>query len=311
MKLTTIFAVGLFSIILLMGCSEQDSPLASGPSPRDPNTASKVSIDRFSATSGTLFVRDGSNGLPATNQAINFDIAPFITDGFGPNGEIVKYYNFDVQPTDPAPLYVLFRSGESSPVPSQLNIVDVIPGDGTYNDFWQIVKVTVPSTYVANIVASHAEIVAAGYQTETTTMIVNCPIAPEGSTAIRRVGGGGTAMVRGWYRGQIVFYFTFEESLLAASGDMVPVSPIYVTFNVNPGQPGGGPPSGFMVEPGTAMTHNVLATMPGQGGYSPLWSVNIYDNSQFVSVQNLATAQSATHLVVGAATVNCPMASIP
>jgi len=50
-------------------------------------------------------------------------------------GQHIKYYNFDVQSTQPAPIWVLFRDGESSPVSGQLNIIDKLPGEAGYNDF--------------------------------------------------------------------------------------------------------------------------------------------------------------------------------
>lgn len=53
------------------------------------------------------------------------------------------YYNFDVQPTAPAPIFVLFRQGETTPVANQLDIVDIIPGQAGYNDFWQVMKALV------------------------------------------------------------------------------------------------------------------------------------------------------------------------
>ena len=53
------------------------------------------------------------NGLPAANAAVNFDQAPFITKGKGPTGQNVEYYNFDVQPVNPAPIYVLFKEGST------------------------------------------------------------------------------------------------------------------------------------------------------------------------------------------------------
>ncbi len=73
----------------------------------DPDTAQKVSIDRFSADAGHLFVRDMMNNLPGPNVPINFDMEPFLSKGLGPNGEHISYYNFDAQPTAPAPIYVL------------------------------------------------------------------------------------------------------------------------------------------------------------------------------------------------------------
>lgn len=273
------------------------------------NTAEKVSVDRFSAAAGRLMVRDGSNGLPAANAAINFDQAPFITKGLGPSGEVVEYYNFDIQPVQPAPIYVLFREGESLPVAGQLNIINALPGEAGYNDFWQVFKVTVPDDYKANQVASFAEVAAAGYKIETTPTVVNCPVVPEGSTAAKRLGGGPAGLIMGWYKEKVVRYFTFDEKALSTAGGNVPTSPIYVCFNINADENGGGPPSGFKTEEGTTQTHNVVATLPANASYSPLWSVNAYDNEAFNDVSNLATAQSVTGTNLSA-TVNCPIVTI-
>jgi len=90
---------------------------------------------------------------------------------------------------------------------------------------------------------------------------------------------------------------------------MVPESPIYVTFNINPDQTNGGPASGFKTEMGSAQTHNVVTTLPADGGYSPLWSVNVYDNIDFDTVRNFSTVQSAKILAQRVALVNCPIVS--
>ncbi|MCZ6678982.1 MAG: T9SS type A sorting domain-containing protein, partial [Candidatus Poribacteria bacterium] len=278
--------------------------------PKDPATASRAVIDRFSADAGTLFVRDDSGALPAADEPIDFDQPPFITQGFGPDGQVVKYYNFDVQNTEPASIFVLFHEGESEPVDGQIFIVDVIPGDPGYNDFWNVTKVTVPTDYVANTVTSLDEIQAAGYAAEATDQLVNCPMVPEGSTAMLRLGDGNTGLNMGWYRGQVVTYFSFEEKALAVdAGGMVPVSVIHVSFNINPGEDGGGPASGFVTEPETVQTHNVIATVPSDADYSPLWVVTIYDNADFDAVSDLASAQGA-NILGGEGTVNCPIVSV-
>ena len=275
----------------------------------DPATAMVASVDRFSAQAGHLQVRSASNGLPAANAAVNFDQGPFITQGLGPTGQIVKYYNFDVQPATPAPIYAFFAAGASSPIAGQLNVIDVLPGDAGYNDFWQVMKVTVPSNYVANTIASLSEIQAAGYTITPTNMLVNCPVVPAGSTASLRFGGGSTGLTQGWYRDQVVNYFNFFEATLTVTNGSVPTAPIYVAFNINPDQSNGGPPSGFKAETGTMQTHNVVAEVPGQTGYSPLWAVSIYDNADFSSVTNLPTAQ-ATTMVAAGPLVNCPIVSV-
>jgi hypothetical protein len=277
----------------------------------DPDTAMKASIDRFSADAGHLFVRDSANGLPGPNVPVNFDMEPFISMGFGPNGEYSTYYNFDVQPTVPAPIFVLFRDGEPAPVEGQLNIVGVIPGDAGYNDFWEVNKVTVPSNYVANTIVSTEQILSGGYTIEETNTIVNCPIVPDNSSAMLRYNASeDTSLSRGWYDSTVVYYFNFAEAPIMADGNgMVPLSPIYVTFNINPGEPGGGPPSGFKTD-STGRTHNVPSTLPGDATYSPLWFVNIYDNEDFDMVHDLSSAENATILVTGAANVNCPIVSV-
>ena len=291
---------------VLAAAACDDDPME--PSPLDPDTAPRVSVDRFSDDAAMLFRRSGNAAMPAANAPIDMDQGPFITQGLGPDGEIVRYYNFDVQSTTPAPIYVLFREGESSPVAGQLNIIDAIPGDAGYNDFWRVVRVTVPSDYVANTVTSFAELQAEGFETEMTTTIVNCPVVPDGSTA--DLGGGADGLTRGWYRDQVVFYLNFGEApLMTTANGMVPTSPIYVTFNVNPDEAGGGPGSGFRTEAGTMQTHNVVATLPGQTGYSPLWDVRPYDNEAFDMVMDLESAQAAPNFGM-AALVNCPVVSV-
>ncbi len=308
-------AVCLAIAMLTAGCGgDDDAPVVpSGDHATDPDTAPRAAVDRFSADAGMLMVRSDENDLPGPNEPIDFDSGePFVTQGLGPDGEVVKYYNFDVQPTAPAPIYALFRAGESSPVSGQLNIVDVVPGDKGYNDFWQVMKVTVPADYVTNSVTSASALRAAGYPIDETDMLVNCPIVPDGSTATMRLGDEDPGLSRGWYRDGVVFYFNFSEAMLTTTGGNVPVSPIFVTFNVNPdpNDPMSGPASGFEVEPNSAQTHNVPATLPDDAGYSPLWGVQIYDNADFETVMDLASVEHASILVDDGPTVNCPIVSI-
>jgi len=305
--------IPLVFVMLLAGAGAASGQGMNGPDamtrgPRDPNTAPTASIDRFSDKAGHLQVRTATNGLPGPNRAVDFDQGPFITQGLGPDGRVVRYYNFDVQPTTPAPIYVLFREGESAPVSGQLNVVDAIPGDPGYNDFWQVIKVTVPKGYAANTITSLDEIRDAGFTLTPTSTLVNCPIVPQGSTARLRAGGESADLHRGWYRGRIVFYFTFEERALTTTrAGAVPISPIFVTFNVNPDQPNGGPSSGFRTEAGSNQTHNVVQTVPASEAYSPLWLVSVYDNADFARVKSLPDVGGAKVLAQGVATVNCPI----
>jgi hypothetical protein len=306
MILTSLLVVALFS-----ACKKDDMM---GTKPLDPDTAGDVSIDRFTSAFAHLFVRTADNGFPAANQPIDFDAIPaFNTHGLGPNGENTIYYNFDVLSTVPAPIYALFRTGESTPVEGQLNIVNVVPGDAGYNDFWQVYKVTVPAGYVANTITSYDKILQMGYPVTSTTSIVNCPIVPKGSQARKRYSALESAdLTRGWYKDKVVYYFNFFEKELMEVNGMVPTSDIYVSFEINPGQPDGGPASGFKTEDGmaTGQTHNVPETLPSDAAYSPLWDVQIYDNASFGMVNNLATALSVPILAMDAAMVNCPIVSV-
>lgn len=279
----------------------------------DPDSAEKVSVDRFSENHGTLLIRDSENNLPEANEPIAFDVEPFITQSFGPDGQVVKYYNFDVQPLIPAPIYVLFKEGDDNPVVSQLNIIDVIPGELTYSDFWQIYTVTVPNDYAVNSVASFQDIIDFGYSYTKTDKIVNCPIVPFGSIANTGLNGSPNVLHKGWYKDKLVYYFSFEEKdITVDANNIVPTSPIYVTFNINPddNNPDSGPASGFVVETGTNQTHNVIATIPSDSYYSPLWGVNIYNNTYFDNVNDLNTAKAAEILVENAVYVNCPVVYI-
>ncbi len=301
--------------LLTLACSEAGGGPGetSAGEPVDPSSATEVVIDRFSEEAGTLMVRNQENGLPEPGEPIDFDQGPFITQGFGPKGQTVKYYNFDVQPTETAPIYALFRKGEDSPVEGQLNIVGVVPGDDGYSDFWQVQKVTVPEDYEANSVTSVEELFSLGYAIESTDRIVNCPVVPYGSTAELRFDDADSDLVQGWYEDQLVYYFHFAEKALKSSqageSERVPSSPIFVSFNVNPddSDPMSGPPSGFVTEEDSPQTHNVVATVPEDDAYSPLWLVSVYDNTDFEAVKDLSTVQEANLLASGVAAVNCPV----
>lgn len=288
--------------VIFTSCSKEKDNAVIG---KDINAAEKVSVDRFSAAAATLMVRTASNGLPAANSPVNFDNQPFITTGLDRAGAIVRYYNFDVQSTSPDEIYVLFKNGATGPLAGQNNIINSIPGDAEYNDFWIVNKVTVPDNYVPNSLTSEAEILATGYNIERTNNIVNCPVVPFGSTASRSfTSGTASSLTLGWYKGKAVAYFNFGEAALTATATgKVPVSPIYVMFNDNTA----GPASGFKTEAANPQqTHNVLATIPGDGGYSPLWDVRVIDNMHFSMVMNLPSATSVPSAMAGA-TVNCPV----
>jgi hypothetical protein len=274
----------------------------------DPDKAAIAAVDRFSKEAGHLQVRSDANGLPAANAPVDFDMGPFVTQGLSPQGKPVRYYNFDVQPTRPGAVYVLYRQGEAAPLAGQLPIIDSLPGEAGYSDFRQVWKATVPADYEVNSITDAAAVKRAGFPLEKTDALRNMPVVPDGSVARRRLAGAPSGLQRAWVQGKIAKFLAFDETrLVAANGEDVPVSAIYVFFNVNPDMPNGGPASGFRKEPGSAQTHNVVSTLPGNPAYSPLWLVSVYDTADWPMVKDVDSASKANVLGVGIATVNCPV----
>jgi hypothetical protein len=304
-KITILGMSAILMATMIVSCSK-DATVG-----KDINTSARVSVDRFSAAAGHLMVRSATNGLPAPNVAIAFDNAPFITTGLDKNGAVIKYYNFDVQSITPDDIYVFFKAGASTPITGQNNVIPTIPGETGYSDFWRVNMVTVPDSYVPNTLTSEAAIKASGYTITRTNMIVNCPVVPAGSTCTHSFAAGvATSLSLGWYKDQVVSYFSFgEKDIMTTAAGLVPVSKIYVMFNIDPStsNPSSGPASGFKTEAAnTSQTHNVLSTLPTDATYSPLWDVQVIGNSNFASITNLATATGVTSDPAGA-TVNCPV----
>ncbi|HVK73578.1 MAG TPA: hypothetical protein VM734_09665 [Kofleriaceae bacterium] len=277
---------------------------------KDPATAERAVIDRFSATAGTLLRRDLRPTLPDPDEWVDFDRPPFLVRGFGPDGALVGWYDWDVRPTVPAPIYVFFHRGFPTPVKDQLNVVDVIPGDPGYNDMWQVVRVEVPDDYVANTVTSLDDIEARGFARTTTPELVNCPVVSRGSVARRRLPGDYAQIHLGWYRGLLIQYFHFGERPLApdARGE-VAVSDAFAAYAINPDQPGGGPPSGWK-DDGAGRTHNVLATVPADPTYSPYRTLRTYDVAAFPDVTDLASAMAAPPIAGEPVVVNWPVVEL-
>ncbi|HEX4455768.1 MAG TPA: hypothetical protein VH143_33135 [Kofleriaceae bacterium] len=252
-------------------------------------------------------VRTGANGLPGPDQPIDLDRAPFITQGIGPDGSIVRYYNFDIQADTPATRYRLTHAGARAAIPGELDFVDLIPGDARYSDFWRIAWVEVPADFIVGSITSVEQLRARGFPIGPDPTIIDCPIVPRGSTAREAHGVAAAVASELWYRGARVSCLDFGDLAVDANGH-VPTSPIYVTFARNP--PEGGPASGFRTEITTPQTHNVVMSVPGDVDYSPLWAVHIYDRAAFDRVHDAASALAAPLLEPHGPLVNCPVVYI-
>ena len=108
-----------------------------------------------------------------------------------------------------------------------------------YNDFRRVWKVSAPKDYVPNSITDAGMLHEAGYQMQQTETLRNMPVVPDKSKASMRLKGESAELHRAWYGGAVAKFFSFDEAPLAAAEGSVPLSPIYVTFNVNPSQPNG------------------------------------------------------------------------
>jgi len=184
------------------------------------------------------------------------DVAPQITQGLGPDGVPVRYYNFGAMPREPA---VMHRDAGRDEV-------DVLPGMPGYSDFW--------------VIEEHGQ---------RSSTAIDCPIVPAGTV---HAFGGVEHQV--WFHGAAHTCLLFGEPLLLDHG-LVPTSPIYVTFKSE----------GVFATDGTAQTHNVVFSVPGDTDYSPLWAVHIYPVEDFAKVHDMHSAE-IERTVVGPL-VNCPV----
>jgi hypothetical protein len=281
------------AIALASACSHRDD----AASPRKTRTPA---IDRFSAAAGHLMVRDATNGLPGADAPIDLDRPPFLTQGLAADGSTVRYYNFDVQSPHPATLYRFARAGTREPIAEQLDVVDVLPGDAGYSDFWRVARIEVPDSYAANSITSAADARARGLPIEMTGEIVDCPIVPRGTTAREATRVEPAVPTELWYRGARVTCLRFGAPL-TIDGDRVPTSPIYVTF---------AKPGAFRTEGGRPQTHNVVMSVPGDVDYSPLWAVHVYDPAAFDRVKDGDSALAAKLVDANGPLVNCPVVAI-
>jgi hypothetical protein len=261
--------------------------------PASPKPVPPPVIDRFSVQAGHLMTRDKRPDLPAPGAPIDLDKPPFITQGLAPDGKPVRYYNFDIQPDVPAPLYTFRRGGK--PIDGQLDVVDVIPGGAGYSDFWRITFVELPAG--APTITSATQL--GDLQITSTDRVIDCPVIPRGTTAREAHNVSPPTEIELFYRGARITCLQFAGDL-TLDHDRVPTSPIYVTF---------ASAAKFRTEGETAQTHNVVMSLPGDTDYSPLWDVHVYDPAAFDQVHDASSAQSAP-LVEHGPRVNCPIVSV-
>lgn len=217
-------------------------------------------------------------------------------------GRATYYYEFgtntaateDRSEVVPAPIYALVTGfdadGNPMPVEGQNNIVDVIPGDEGYSDLWQVTFVTVPEDYEANSITSAQDLIDAGYEQTVPGVYVNCPIVPAGSILAE-----GGELTQGWYKGQEVFYFSFDQP----SVQTAPIYAFVTGFNEND-EP-------IFVEG----QNNIIDVIPGDEGYSAFWDVQLVvvpEDYEANTITSAAEVTAAGYDVMSAGLlVNCPV----
>jgi len=260
-----------------------------------PEYLTLISVDRFSDTAGTFFRRSESPDLPGPGEPIDFDHERFLSRGFGPDGESILFYNFDVRSNVPAPVYIpVDRRGD--PIPGQLPIFDLLPGEEGYNDLWRIYQVDIPELdYKANFLTSVQDVTDAGYEVVPTGEVMNCVMVPDGSSASLRFDPAmPVAPQDGWYRGQIVKFLLFENpnssATVAFGTDKISTPQMFAFLENNRDLIDG------FARDQDGLTHNVVSVLPGrlEADYSPLWLLRVLKLDAFEQVINLASASLQT-----------------
>jgi len=212
----------------------------------------------------------------------------------------VSYLDYGVQPNITAPILVFFQAASPGDmVAGQRNLIDAIPGQPGYSDFWRVHKVLVPSGYAANSIRSFEDAVASGYPIESTSIVVNCPVVNPGTT----IQGSSTPPVSGWYRNREVFYFD-QGQRSPANGSVVRSAPIYAFFQADETTPVAG-------------QRNVIDVRPADPGYSDLWRVvkviirpmYVANDLKDATAILAAAASGGVTLQATDTYVNCPVVS--
>ena len=295
-------------LVCASACSDSDSaqPLDPQAPIRDANPAE---VDRFSSEAGALMVRSSNSELPGANEPVDFDQAPFLGEGLAPDGTLASYYSFDVSVEAVARVYLLV-DGDGEPIEHQLPLIEALPGQDGYSDLRAVTRVTVPDDYDANTLTSVSDVEDSGFDLDETNEVWNMPVVPDGSRAAKRHPEATSDELHyAWLDGELAPHFLFDEAPIEAFAGNAPTAYIFVAFNINPDEEGGGPPSGFVAEP-NGTTHNVVEFLPGDSGYSPLWKVLVYDSAAAESVTDLESAQAAPVIALPASFVNCPVVEV-
>jgi len=197
------------------------------------------------------------------------------------DGKPVVFWDFGAASPLPIPLYLLVRESSSGffegrggkkydPLPEHPPIFDKITGDAGYSPWWAVVLVPVTADYADEVVPSFAAVQEAlrlGLVEEPIPLqlAINCPVVERDDQLAR--GGVLEPTNRAYWRGQTVYYFSFDT--ITFSGASVPISSSY-RIRREGGEPLSEAVRGVdMNGDGDAHDSNdVFADGPGDAGYS-------------------------------------------
>lgn len=201
-------------------------------------------------------------------------------------GRAVKYLDFGVVKLKPgnkvAPIWVVENGA-----PGQGNIIDVAPGDAGYTPLWRVVMVKFAAGATPRVLKSASDVRAAraagDVTLKQTAIVVNCPVL-----------GFGQKEVLGFDDGDTVAYLDLGPVKLRPGNRVAPI---------------------WVVENGAAGQRNVIDVVPGDKGYTPLWSVVMVKFAPGVtprvvrSAKEIKAAQAAGDVTLKRTTivVNCPV----
>jgi hypothetical protein len=266
--------------------------------PKNTSTIIVVAIIFLLIGAGVGYLIAAGLSHPALGTVDNLDRPNPIPQVSGwDDDEAVQYWDFGPNPNVAIPILVFFQADSpDTPVSGQNNIIDSIPGQPGYSDFWRVHKVLAPSGYTPNSIKSFEAAVNSGYTIEITDIVVNCPVVNPDTT----LEGSDQDLVQGWYRDMKVFYFDFGTRS-PNDGSIVLRAPIWV----------------FFLEDGTAVEgqNNVIDLLPDEEGYSDLWHVHkvVVDSSyvanSYKSAADIMEAAGSGGVTVEETTifVNCPV----
>ncbi len=187
-----------------------------------------------------------------------------------------------VHATSPVPnnAYV-FVYDDGKTVRGQFPVVDVLPTEASYSDFWRIFEVTVPRGYPVNSIKSLATLDRARsaglVSVQDTGLIENAPVVARGVKT--QVVNGLPELQQGWYRGSTVTLAVFETDLRPNGLGQVSPIPIWLIQRAADHEP--------LLEIVRTVdqdlnrdgdlydSNDLIDLFPGDPGYSPLWAVAV------------------------------------